>query len=131
MEIKITDMKLLSISALLARKAYVIPKAWIKPSTTVPYRVTLAIFLRPSSPSLLHASNVGITAPNNCMIIDALMYGVILIAKIENLLNAPPANKSSKPNKLPLVNKLSITDASTPGTGIWIPKRKTMNISNV
>ena len=46
------------------------------------------------------------------------MYGVILIAKIENLLNAPPANKSSKPNRLPEVNKLSITELSTPGTGI-------------
>ena len=46
------------------------------------------------------------------------MYGVILIANIENLLNAPPENKSRNPNKFPDVNILSITEAFTPGTGI-------------
>ena len=38
--------------------------------------------------------------------------------KDRELLSAPPANKSNRPNRLPDVNKDSITDASTPGTGM-------------
>ena len=52
------------------------------------------------------------------MIMDELMYGVILMANMENLLSAPPENKSRKPKRFPDVNRLSRTEASTPGTGI-------------
>ena len=43
-----------------------------------------------------HASSIaaekayGITIPNNCITIDAVIYGLIDIAKIDNLENAPP-----------------------------------------
>ena len=63
--------------------------------------------------------------------IDALMYGVMLMARTENLLSAPPANKSRSPNKLPLLKRFSMTDESTPGTGIWTPSLKTMNMMRV
>jgi hypothetical protein len=52
------------------------------------------------------------------MIIEALIYGVILIANIENLLKAPPENISRSPNRLPWVNSCSMTVAFTPGTGM-------------
>ena len=35
---------------------------------------------------------------------DELMYGVILMANMENLLSAPPENKSRKPKRFPDVN---------------------------
>ena len=53
------------------------------------------------------------------------------MAKIENLLKAPPENISSNPNKFPLVNSCSIIAALTPGTGICVPALKTMNMANV
>ena len=71
------------------------------------------------------------TTVNNCMMIAALMYGVMLIAKIENLLNAPPENKSNSPNKLPFMKSCSIADGSTPGTGMCVPSLKTANIIKV
>ena len=63
--------------------------------------------------------------------IDALMYGVMLMANTENLLKAPPENKSRSPNKLPLENRFSMTEASTPGTGMCTPRRKMMNMIRV
>lgn len=62
---------------------------------------------------------------------DALMYGVMLMASMENLLKAPPENKSSNPNKLPLLKRFSMTEASTPGTGIWTPSLKIINMIKV
>ena len=53
--------------------------------------------------------------------VDALIVsdiGVMLMARTENLLSAPPANKSRSPNKLPLLKRFSMTDESTPGTGM-------------
>ena len=108
-----------------------IPTACKNASTTVSCLVTRVVFLCPSAPSLLHCSSVGTTTVNNCMIIAALMYGVILIAKIENLLNAPPENKSNSPSKLPLLNNCSIAVGSTPGTGMCVPIRNTPNITSV
>ncbi len=41
------------------------------------------------------------------MIIDALIYGVILMAKSENLLRAPPENRSRNPKRFPDEKRLS------------------------
>ena len=108
-----------------------IPTACKNANITVNCRVTRVVFLCPSAPSLDHCSNVGTTTVNNCMMIAALIYGVILIANIENLLNAPPLNKSNSPNKLPLLKSCSIALGSTPGTGICVPIRNTANIISV
>ena len=91
----------------------------------------LDIFLRPSSPSFDQRSKVGTTTVKSCKIMEALIYGVMLMAKIENLLNAPPENISNNPNKLPLVKSCSIIDALTPGTGMCVPALNTMNMANV
>ena len=112
-------------------RPYAIPSAWINPRSTVPYRVVCVIFLRPSMPSFDHCSNFGTTTVKSCMMIDALMYGVILIAKMENLLSAPPEKRSKRPNKLPLAKSCSIAVGSTPGTGMCVPKRKMKNIISV
>ena len=40
------------------------------------------------------------------------------MANMENLLSAPPAKRSRNPKRLPEVKRLSITDESTPGTGM-------------
>ena len=65
------------------------------------------------------------------MMIDALMYGVMLIAKMENLLNAPPEKRSNRPNRLPVANSCSMADGSTPGTGMCVPSRNTANMMSV
>ena len=63
--------------------------------------------------------------------IDAVMYGVMLKAKIVKLLNDPPENRS-KISKSPLPEKaLSSCALSMPGTGILAPTRKTMIINSV
>ena len=61
----------------------------------------------------------------------ALMYGVMLIAKMENLLNAPPEKRSKRPNRLPFAKSFSIAVGSTPGTGMCVPIRKMANMINV
>ena len=127
--IKRTEKILGSLIAIL--KPYAIPNAWMKPRRTVPYLVTLVIFFCPSTPSLPHCSSVGTTTLRSCRIMEALMYGVILIAKTENLLKAPPENISSKPKRLPLLNSCSIMLALTPGTGICVPALKTTNMARV
>mgnify|MGYP000320311201 CR=1 FL=1 len=63
--------------------------------------------------------------------IAALMYGVMLIAKMENLLNAPPEKRSKRPNRLPFAKSFSIAVGSTPGTGMCVPMRKMANMTNV
>ena len=59
------------------------------------------------------------------------MYGVILMAKSENLLRAPPENRSRNPKRFPDEKRLSKIDVSTPGTGICTPRRNTKNITIV
>ena len=53
------------------------------------------------------------------------------MAKMENLLKAPPEKRSNSPKRLPLAKSFSIAVGSTPGTGIWVPRRKTANIISV
>ena len=60
--------------------------------------VYLFITLLPSSPpSLVNLSSEGIIIANNWTTIDAVMYGLIDIAKIENLEKAPPEIISINP----------------------------------
>ena len=65
------------------------------------------------------------------MIIEALIYGVILIAKIEKLLNAPPATISKNPKILACPVNCWIIELSIPGTGMCAPIRNTKNINSV
>ena len=95
------------------------PIASIKANTNVNIFVYLLIFSLPSSPpSLINFSNEGITIPNNWITIDAVIYGVIDIANIENLENAPPEIISIKPDILAVDWDVILCNAkvSTPGT---------------
>ena len=49
----------------------------ISASATVRYRVHCVIFFCPVWPSFCHCSSFGITTPSSCMMIDAVMYGMI------------------------------------------------------
>ena len=73
-----------------------------------------------SPPSLIALSKEGITIPNNCITIDAVIYGLIDIANIENLEKAPPDIKSISPEKLFVAPDAKLLKAivSTPGTVI-------------
>ena len=107
------------------------PKACTTARKIVKYLVTFWIFLYPSCPSFRHSSNVGITEVRSCIIMEELMYGVILMAKSENLLRAPPENRSRNPKRFPDEKRLSKIDVSTSGTGICTPRRNTKNITIV
>ncbi len=58
------------------------------------------------------------TIPNNCMMIDAVMYGMIPMAKIATLDRAPPANRLKKSKTPPVLNIAVMALTLTPGTGI-------------
>src|SRR5699024_2165503 len=64
------------------------------------------------------------------MMIEAVMYGIIPIAKIEKFCNAPPPNVFNKPNTFCSFIK-SIALLSVKGTGIKVPIRNTINIKRV
>ena len=55
----------------------------------------------------------------------------MLIAKTENLLNAPPEKRSRRPNSVPCEKSCSIAVGSTPGTGMCVPMRNTANMMSV
>ena len=65
-------------------------------------RVYWLIFFRPLSPSACIFCTAGTAMPNNWMIIDAEMYGMMPNAKIEARVKAPPVNKDNKSPKPPL-----------------------------
>ena len=71
-------------------------------------------------PSLVNFSNEGIIIANNCIIIDAVIYGVIDIAKIDNLEKAPPEIVLTNPASVFVyLESCSANCAeSTPGTTI-------------
>ena len=81
--------------------------------------VYLLIFCLPTSPpSFINFSNEGIIIANNWITIDAVIYGLIDIANIENLEKAPPDIKSINPvNPFVVIASFNAT-ASTPGTVI-------------
>ena len=63
---------------------------------------------------------------------DAVMYGVILNAKIVKLLNDPPENRSNRSNKpVSPVNISASTDLLMFGTGILDPILNTTSMSKV
>ena len=63
---------------------------------------------------------------------DAVMYGVILNAKIVKLLNDPPENRSNRSNKpVSPVNISASTDLLMFGTGIFDPILNTTSMSKV
>ncbi len=51
----------------------------------------------PTAPSCCNFSSFGITTPSTCMMMLAVMYGMMPRAKIEKLANAPPLNMLKKP----------------------------------
>jgi hypothetical protein len=91
----------------------------------------LGNFFRPSSPSLASFSNLGMTTVKSCMMMDALIYGVILMANMENLLKEPPEITSKNPNKALLFTRSAKTWLLTPGTGMCAPSLKTNIIPRV
>lgn len=95
-----------------------IPKLSTKASTKVNTFVYLFNFWRPASPSSLESlSSAGITIANNCITIEAVIYGLMLIANIENLEKAPPDIKSIRPVNPFWAPKASARAIlSTPGT---------------
>ncbi len=60
-------------------------------STIVTYRVVWLIFFCPDSPSLDQASSFGITTWRSCMMIEAVMYGMMPSAKTASRRERPAA----------------------------------------
>ena len=118
-----------------APSTFVMAKVIIAPCKTArnsaKIRVIWFSFLLPDSPSLCILSNAGkICAPRTSPIImDALMYGIIPKAKMENLPNAPPEKIFIKP-RIPFwwaAKSCFKTSALIPGIGIAAAIRKTAN----
>ena len=87
------------------------------------YLVNCASFRLPTSPCFAHSVNFGTTSIcNNCTMMDAVMYGMIPIAKMEKLASAPPPNTFMKPMRL--LSDCCKAVASTFGTGINVPSLK-------
>ncbi len=59
----------------------------------VRYRVYWVIVAWPAWPSLRSISSRGMTTASNCKMIDAVMYGMMPSAKIDNCSNAPPLKR--------------------------------------
>ena len=99
---------------------------WISANPTVRYRVHWVIFFWPLWPSSRHCSSFGITTPSSCMMIDAVMYGMIPRKKTDTLVIAPPENRSRNPTT-PALFEVSwrrwIWSKSTYGTGMCVPIR--------
>ncbi len=65
---------------------------------------------------------------------EALIYGMIPRAKIAALLNAPPTNRSKRPNRVSeawFFVTSAISTASTPGSVTWEPSRTTIRSAAV
>jgi hypothetical protein len=75
--------------------------------------------LRPLSPSFFSASSCGDTLVSSWTIMEAEMYGMMLRAKIDMRLTAPPANMSNRPRMPPFceLNTEAMPAGSTPGNG--------------
>ena len=70
------------------------------------YRVHCVIFFCPVWPSFCHSSSFGITTPSNCMMIDAVMYGMIPRKNTETAVSAPPENRLKSPSTPPAALRL-------------------------
>ena len=107
---------------------------WKTQRITVAYRVYCMIFWRPPSSFCILAS-CGITAPSNCSMIDALIYGMIPNEKIAQFSSAPPLKmlKSAATDPPACVltcvrNHSCNTAAFTPGVVICAPARTTITM---
>ena len=60
---------------------------------TVKYRVYWLTFFWPASPSFMSASSLGMTIVSNCMMMDAVMYGMIPMAKMATRCSPPPVKR--------------------------------------
>ena len=72
------------------------PRLSITARRIVTYLVIAVIFLRPSSPSFCISSKAGNAIVRSCIIIDDVIYGVTLSAKIDICVNEPPVNELIK-----------------------------------
>ena len=82
-------------------------------------RVYLVICFWPCSPSLASSSSFGMTTVRSCMMIDAVMYGMMPSAKTATRRSAPPENRSRNPATPAVPDSKNFWSASrsTPGTG--------------
>src|ERR1700724_19893 len=96
-------------------------------SPTVPQRVYCVILRRPDSPSLRSSMSVGTTIDIIWMMMEAEMYGMTPMAKIDRRDSAPPENMLTIPRMvLERSPKKRATSAGfTPGTGMKVPMRYT------
>ena len=80
---------------------------------------------RPDSPSLRYSIQLGTTIAIICTMIDAEMYGITPIVKMDRRSIAPPDRAFTMPKIVSLfVSKNCATAAgSMPGTGMYVPMR--------
>ena len=97
--------------------------------------VILLSFFCPSSPSSRRRSRGGSAYVRSCMMMDALMYGVIESENTVACESAPPVMIFRYSRKLPPVALSAIQPATTPvsrnGTTRAQPRRKTIIMKNV
>ena len=99
----------------------------IKAKAIPKYLVIWFIFWRPVCPCFLNSVKYGMMSIcNNCIIIDAVMYGITPNANIEKFLSAPPP--------IVLINSKNpkfFVKSSVPGTLIEIPNINIVNAIKV
>ena len=102
----------------------------------VRYRVYCVIFCRPPT-SFASLLSLGTTAVSSCTMIEALMYGMIPSAKIEQAATTPPLKAlmsvvSAFPVLASAVSRYPCTtDGSTPGRVMAAPIRTTASMAIV
>ena len=79
------------------------PVDWMSAEADGDVAGPLRDLLLPDLALFCHCSSFGITTPSSCMMIDAVMYGMIPRKKIATLVIAPPEKRSRKPTTPPLV----------------------------
>ena len=98
------------------------------------YRVYCVILRWPTAPSCCNFSSFGMTTPRTCMMMLAVMYGMMPSAKMLNEPNAPPENMSRKPSApcdcTPSLN-WATASRSMPGTRTALPARYSNTIANM
>ena len=74
---------------------------WTAARPTVRYRLYWVMTFWPCSPSFCSSSSLGMTTVRSCMMIDAVMYGMMPRANTATRLSAPPENRLRKPTTPP------------------------------
>ena len=121
----VTEVSVTNPSCVKELKPKVIPIDWTKPKIRVNTRVAWFNLRRPTSPCFDHSTNFGtISICKSWITMEAVIYGETPMAKIEKFCMALPLtifNMFRKGSSEMVCNRL----ASTPGTVMWAPKRKT------